>query len=314
MSYTILRSPVATSHYIVTIAIGPTYLSAWTTNAKPAWLDYCRKYDIGLIVITGSLCPTDSPVWKKPTWQKLLIPQIFTENSIEASLVCYLDSDILISPLAQNVFTNVDPFKVNLVSKRSNLPYNYDLTLRRIAHLRHTRYSSDYPLDSALFISLTDLYEYHQLPPQPDEACMGVFIFSPYHYGDIFMDIFNAYNQDVKSITNGGDQTHLNYEFQHRDLVSWLPYTFQTLWVYEIANYFPFLYDSQYSLNHELIKSCVESSLIRSSFLHFAGSWHESSMWNCQPFMTSSSQADISDYCNYLLRPLSGQPVGFKKP
>ena len=79
-------------------------------------------------------------------------------------------------------------------------------------------------------------------------------------------DIFYKYDKDVKSITNNGDQTHLNYEFQKNAKVNFIDYRFQTIWLYDLINYYPFLLVSK---NKKLISECVRSSLFNSYFLHF---------------------------------------------
>ena len=56
-----------------------------------------------------------------------------------------------------------------------------------------------------------------------------------------------------------------------------LPYQFQSLWVFEIVNKFPFLYKKNLR-KKELILECVEKSILENFFLHFAGGWGESDM------------------------------------
>jgi hypothetical protein len=59
--------------YIVTIAIGDKYLTDWKNFASPFWTNYCKKYDLGLIVIHKDLIEPNENTWKKATWQKFLI-------------------------------------------------------------------------------------------------------------------------------------------------------------------------------------------------------------------------------------------------
>ena len=71
---------------------------------------------------------------------------------------------------------------------------------------------------------------------------MGLFIFNLKKYSKFFKDIFFKYDRNVKSFTNDGDQTHYNYEIQHNKEVNWLDYKYQTLWLFEMAWKYPFLY------------------------------------------------------------------------
>ena len=119
---------------------------------------YCERYDIGLIVFTNDLISKEDLKWKKATWQKLLIGNTLKTKVKNIENISYLDTDILISPIAPNIFSNFNPENISLVSLRNNLPYDYDEVLKKIAFFRNHYYDKNYPLDSALFITLFDLF------------------------------------------------------------------------------------------------------------------------------------------------------------
>jgi hypothetical protein len=125
---------------------------------------------------------------------------------------------------------------------------------------------------------------------------------------------FDKYDRNVQSITNGGDQTHINYEIQNWGNVSWLSYRFQAIWPYEMAWKYPFLYD--YGREDEtLIRKCIEATLYQNHFLHFAGSWHESNMWKLGGFLCSDiEKTKNASYHSYCQRPLTGMPMGMVRP
>ncbi len=299
---------------IATIAIGENYYYAWEKSALPGWLEYCKRHDLGLVVFDSDLISSDKKEWKKATWQKMLIGETLLRDGIEANCICYLDSDILINPMAPNIFDGYDPATIGLTSIRKNLPYPLKDVQRRMAFLRHTCYDSSYPLDSALFMSLEQLYAHHGLPTQPDEACMGLIVFNVANHTKLMRGWFNKYDRNVQSVTNGGDQTHVNYEIQSWGNVSWLDYRFQAIWPYEMAWKYPFLYDYGRA-DVALIRKCVEATLYQNYFLHFAGAWHESDMWKLGGFFCSEiEQKRLADYQSYLLRPVTGMPVGMIKP
>ena len=50
------------------------------------------------------------------------------------------------------------------------------------------------------------------------------------------------------------------------------------MWLYEIANNYPFLYVPELR-DERLLKACIENTLMKYDFLHFAGSWMEGSHW-----------------------------------
>ena len=120
-------------------------------------------------------------------------------------------------------------------------------------------------------------YRFHNLRPMQDEACMGLFIFNLKLFSKKMNDWFYKYRRDVQSFTGGGDQIHFNYEIQKSCKVNWLDYRFQILWYFEMAKYYPFLYERKIQKN--LIKKCILSSLRRSYFIHFSGSWGEGKIY-----------------------------------
>ncbi len=310
----ILINPGKTKNIITTIVIGDKYFDTWEKYAFPTWEKYCKRHNLGLIVFDSDLVSKDNKFWKKPTWQKLLIGDVLKTKAPTIGNVCYLDSDILINPTAPNVFDDYDPTTVGLVSMRKNLPYPLENTLRRLAFLRNKYYDSSYPLDSVLFVSDENLYKYHNLPPQEDVVCAGFFVFNVQAHSELLKSSFQKYGKNIESITGGGDQTHFNYEIQSNFKVSWLDYRFQAIWTFEIAWKYPFLYD--YGRGKiDLIRECVEASLFTNYFLHFAGSWYESDMWEIRGILEDVNILNrFEEFETYLKKPVTGQPKGLIKP
>jgi hypothetical protein len=312
----IKKKPGKSGNLIATIAIGDKYFDLWEKHAFPLWIDYCERHDLGLIVFTDNLISESSSSWKKATWQKLLIGDFLKENLASyIANICYVDTDILINPFSPNIFEFHDDEFISLVSKRSNLPYtcSEDTLKKHIAFNRNKFYSSDYPLDSSLFISLKDLYGFHNMAVQKDEACMGLIVFNVNNFSSIMKSWFMKYDSSIKSITNNGDQTHLNYEIQNHGKVKWLDYRFQALWVYEMAIKFPFLYELK-NLNHDLIIKSIQASLTTNYFLHFAGSWHESKMWLTKGIIDKVYLEYLNEFSEYEKLNLSGKPIGMVSP
>ncbi len=310
----VIIEPGSSGNIIATIAIGGDYYNSWEKYAFPTWKRYCERHNLGLIVFNKDMLSQESDIWKKRQWQKLLIGNELSKSMPTIRNVCYLDTDILINYMAPNVFDDYDPTTIGLVSVRKNLPYPYENVLRRAAFLRNKYYDTNYPLDSALFISVGNLYKFHGLPIQEDEVCTGVFIFNMKLHSELLNSIFEKYDENVESITGGGEQTHFNYEIQSWGKITWLDYKFQALWLYEMAWKYPFLYDFGRD-NKELIKECIEASLFTNYFLHFAGSWHESDMWKVGGVLESlNEQKKFEGFTEYLKIPVTGEPVGQIKP
>ena len=310
----VIINPGKSDCVISTIVIGEKFYKDWEKYAKPSWEVYCKKYGLGLIVFDKDLIDKDNYYWKKPTWQTTLIGDSLANTNLTIKNVCVLDADIIINPFAPNVFEGFDERSIGLVSLRKNLPYPYEDTLRRIAFMRNRYYDQNYPLDSSLFISTKELYEFHNFEPQEDEACSGFFIFNIENHSNFLKSIFNKYDKNIITITGGGEQTHINYEIQKNCKVSWLDYKFQALWVYEMAWKFPFLYNYE-NKDKEIIKDCIESSIFTNYFLHFAGSWHEGDMWKIDGILSKEDTIQkFKKFNQYMQTSVYGKPKGQIKP
>jgi hypothetical protein len=301
----------ANKNCIVTIAIGDTYFADWNNFMKKNWTDYCKKFDLGLIVINKDLVDKNSLFWKKPTWQKFLLVEYIRLNYPSIETIAYLDSDIMISPLAPNVFDSHSKGCISLVSLIKNLPYNRNETLDKLAWYRHQGSEGRYPLDSSLFMSTSALYEYHNLPVQKDFACAGFFTADVDKHSKPLMEFFYEVNHDIKTITNNGDQTHFNYFIQSNLKVKWLPYKFQTIWSYEAANYYPSTF---YPENASSTFVCIQNALSNCYFLHFAGNWYECQLWKNKDALHPSRLLDsVAKSLTYQKEIKKGDPIGFVK-
>jgi hypothetical protein len=282
--------------------------------AYHTWEMYCRRHDLGLILFDDHLIAKSDSNWKNPYWQKFLIGDYLSQQKLGIRSVCCLDTDILISPLAPNIFENRDESKVGLVSLRKNLAYPYEGSLRRMAFLRNRYYDQSYPLDSSLFVSIDGLYEMIGLDSQDDEACSGVFVFNCELHGENMASFFNSFDKSVMDRDGGGEQIFLNHFVQSKGLVEWLEYRFQAMWTYEMANNCPFLYKRK-DQDLSLIRECIEASLFTNYFLHFAGSWHEGKMWEQVKVLdTPESLEMFSAFSEYMRTPVYGKPLGAIKP
>lgn len=303
---------VPNRNYIVTTAIGEPYTSDFRHYSMSSWVDYCEKFGIGLAVVRKDLLDVGDEFYKKANWQKFLVGSEMQILDKGVDNICHLDTDIIISPMAPNIFEFHDSAKISVISLRKNLPFSYDMALKRLAFFRNKYYDSKYPLDSALFISIEDLYKHHNLevPKIKDETCSGVYVFNAAKYSDSFKQLFYSHTKDVATITNGGDQTHFNHHVLNSE-VTFLPYQFQAIWAFEQAMRYPFLYHDK---DQSLIVQCIRASLLDNYFLHFAGSWHESNMWKIEGVLDSDNTKLMQDLSLYVEKTATGGPVGTIKP
>lgn len=308
--FEIIRKSNKSGNYIVTAAVGEKYLNEWKNYSFPLWEKYAQNYDLGIIVLNEEIDKNRASVtWKKIHWQKLLILKELESNFPYVKNVCILDTDILLNPFAPNIFDSYNEDSIGLISKRKNLPYPFIECMKKVSFFRKKFYDSEYPLDSGIFISIEDLYLYHGLTPQSDYACTGVIVLNVKNHASFLNSVYYKYDRDVKSITNNGEQTHVNFEFQSNSKVQWLDYRFQAIWLYEMAWNYPFLYEKS---DKDLEKKCIESSLMSNYFIHFAGSWPDTDMWRIANIFDDF--VFLENYSKYLTTPVSGKPLGMIKP
>ena len=297
-------------NYIVTIAIGKKCLNDWFKYAKPSWIKYCKKNSLGLIVIIDDLIKKNHSFWKKPTWQKMLIGDHLKQKNLKINNICYLDTDILINPNSPNIFDYHDNKKISLVSLVNNLPYDLNFIRRRISFNRKRFYSKRYNLDSALFMSVKQIYKHHKLEVQKDWACAGLIMFNSNRFSMVMKKWFYKYKKNIKTYTGGGDQPIYNYEIFKLGKVKILDYKFQAIWFYEMAFKFPFLYRYGRKKNR-FIKKCIEASLEDNYFLHFAGSWYEGQMWKIKNILNNKNdQKQNKLFLEYLKKKVYGKATG----
>tara|TARA_B100000925_G_scaffold289715_1_gene273233 strand:- start:756 stop:1694 length:939 start_codon:yes stop_codon:yes gene_type:complete len=296
---------------IISIAIGEIYEKKWHKFVSENWKEYCVKNKLGLFLVTDNLIPKQNPHWKKATWQKLILGVSIEKYSKKVKNLCYIDSDFLINKNAKNVFDNYEEDKISLVSQFKHLPFDEHLIKRRISFFRNKYYSSEYPLDSAIYMTIDDLCNYHDKPKLNDYACAGFFIFNVKSHSKKMKECFCKYTSTIETVTGGGDEFHFNFEIQSNFNIKWLEYKYQALWLYEMAAYYPFLYKKENQTNKDLIKSCVITSLENNFFLHFAGSWHESNMIYIDNLINSQDQKKFDDY---MTQKVTGEPKGMIKP
>tara|TARA_B100001175_G_C19515106_1_gene646928 strand:- start:17097 stop:18038 length:942 start_codon:yes stop_codon:yes gene_type:complete len=306
--------PKKSSNYIVTIAIGNKHKKLFNKYSLESWLIYCDRNDIGLICFYEDLISKKDKDWKKPNWQKLLIPKLLKSKIDLNSNICFLDIDILINPYSPNIFDFHIEDKISLVSQEKNLPYNLTNLKKNISFFRHFYYSKDYPLNSAIFMKPNEIYKYHGIDAEVnDYACTGTFIYNLKEFGDFFEQIYFKYPPEVESITGGGEEFHLNYEFHLLNKTNWIDYKFQAIWIFEMGAKYPHLYYSK-PINEKKIKESIQSSLISNYFLHFAGSWYESEMYHDKNIIDNKFLKICKELSNYKNQEINYKSHGIIKP
>lgn len=296
---------------IISTAIGKNYLDNWKLYSWNSWKLYIDKFEIGLLLVTENLVDEGSIWWKNAAWQKLLAPHYFKNEFPNIEKVALLDTDVIISPLSPNIFSLIDNETIGVVSQEKNLPYPLEDVKRRMAFLRHTFYDNRYPLDSILFASLDQISIMHKLDKLSDYFCSG-FLLLGEKYFEKFKDWFYSVTTTESESSAAWEEPYLNSWVQQEANILWLDYKFQTLWNYEMAWKYPFLYEAKDLVaDNAVALKCVEYTLWNCYFLHFAGAWHESRAWyNCRDLDNKRNLNLMYNFEAYKKKNLSGLPVG----
>jgi hypothetical protein len=228
--------------------------------------------------------------------------------------IACLDTDILINPVAPDIFAATPADRIGAVSKRTSLPFDRMDTLRRLAFLRHRYFDDRYPLDSSLFASVEDTYRHVGLEPERDDVNSGVICLSVADHARILGGLFDAYDASVMRNDSGGEQIYFNQFLFSSKIEHLLDYRFNCLWAWEAALRYPFLYTTDIK-DDDLVRRCIESALAANWFLHFAGSWHESQVWKRVRVLEDPEVLDRWErFAEYLRQPVTGKFVGPVKP
>ncbi len=289
-----------TKYVIATTAVGESYFKNWENYSKSFWTRYSDKYDIGLIIIVDDLIDKEDKHWKNAAWQKLLIPKFIKKTYPNVNQIAIIDTDIIISPIAPNIFNEVSINSVGVVSQEKNLPFSLDIVKKKIAYLRKSFIDENYPLDSILFASPDQIFELHGLLGSDNYFCAGLVVIGE-KYFDIFSEWFYRIDSETAERSAAWEEPYLNNWVQHETEVTWLDYKYQAIWNFEMAHHYPFLYEFGAELKYNQIAlNCIKYNLWENYFLHFAGSWFESYAWyNSNPYDTIEQGLMIKEFEEY---------------
>ncbi len=309
----LILKPKLSKNYIVTLASGVNYIRDFKNFVLDSWIKYCEKNDLGLVYFDNDLIEKSNPSWKKANWQKFLIPSELKKSIPNASNICYLDTDILINPYSPNIFNYHKEDKITVVSQEKNLPYSLTEVRKKVSYYRHHFYSKTYKLNSSIFLTPKEIYKYHSKEEDVDDyICSGLYILNIEKYADFFKNIFFKYKTDDISLS-GGEQFYFNFELFKLNKTNYIDYKFQALWIYEMAQYFPFLYYNK-DQSEAIASRAIQSSLISNFFLHFAGSWYESELYKSKNILNNQFYSLCKGINEYNKQKIDYKPQGINKP
>jgi hypothetical protein len=299
---------------LVTTAIGSNYLQDFISYSLPYWLLYAQKHQLAIIALTDIEAFNQKDSSMNGAWLKLLAPSVVARFFPRMERIALVDTDVIINPIAPDVFHACPNQEIGVVSLTKSLPFDLLFARKRLAYLRKRFYSPSYPLDSSLFATAKQEYSMEGLPTHDNVFCSGLLVM-PQNKADLFSKWFSeAQSRDVEGAI-AWEQTFLNHKVLDHGC-HWLPYKFQSIWNLEMAVSHPSLYQSGNLSGNYLAQQAVSDTLSNSFFLHFAGSWSESDAWKNPPSAVLNGMGGLEseDFAQYLAKTPTGLPVGKVSP
>lgn len=241
------------------ITIGDDCRRQWEETFAPSVRDYADRCGYEVHHLTG---PIDHETTRHPAWQKLLVAGL--PEMADLDRIVYLDSDILISPIAPPIAETVPDGRIGAVTWQGSYGEN-DLMMEVIrATWRWNNAKWVRELKPKCF---ADLLEAAGYPRTEDHCNTGVFVCQPQH-APLLADLYaNAAENERSSLEQSALTDFLCRS--HRQLLHPLDRRFNTIWDFEKIAYYHFL-DQLYPTS-TIIMQCIASTLARCWALHFAG-------------------------------------------
>ncbi len=266
-----------TRNVLVSTATGGNYFENWKRYSASGWRAYAKKYDIGIIIFRATLAP-ERGAGRNGSWEKLLSPAAAKTLFPQLEFFCLVDTDVLISPIAENIFTEAITGRYSVVSQERNLPFPIRDVRKRVASSRRLFYDRAYPIDSLILAAPQDVFAVEGLPEHDDYFCAGVIMLDSSLAEDLSDCYYSVSSNQVDNAV-AWEEVFVNHWIQSRN-PNWLPYEYQALWLFEMAWFYPHLYlKGEEVWESAEAQGAVTSTLWRNHFLHFAGSWFESEVW-----------------------------------
>lgn len=269
-----------TQRVLLTGTIGSTYFEDWFIHAFPSWKEYALRNGAGIVAVRAptSNAPTRLPL----AWYKAFLPEHIMELHPSIRQVALLDSDVIISPTATDIFSFHEQGTIGVISQ-FNLPFDRELALRKLAFFRNFFFDPSYPLDSSLHAPVEKIYSDRNLPHYRDHFCAGVMTIDGLETSRLLAswvreaDLVEA--TAIATRTGQWEQPYLNHKVYSAGLNHELPYSFQGLWTLEAALKAPQVFEAIVENDWKAVEQAVEFVMMDLDFLHFAGSWPESQVW-----------------------------------
>lgn len=241
---------------LVTLAIGSRHFDAWNNVARKGWTAYCERHGYDLIVFDQPLDTSARAAARSPAWQKCLV--LGQDRMKDYDRVVWLDSDVLVNPLAPSIVEGVPPEKIGATD---------ELTYPTVAeHQAVVRALVTNPQD--LDIGNAELYHTRVGLPGGQRHIIqtGVLVLSPAHHRKLLERVYEDYDDAGPALFY--EMRFLSHEIQRQALAHWLDKRFNALvlWLFQ-AN----CVRSGTRPTDAELRFFLTEQYLRNYFLHFAG-------------------------------------------
>jgi hypothetical protein len=213
---------------VVVFVIGDKYINTFNTIFKNNLQSYCRKYNYDLIILDKLIRDEENMDRKKFYWQRLLIPDKFSDYDFVLSL----DSDIYVNPNSPPLPLNEIPIgKVGAINERK---YFNNYEWRETIQVRQGWEKTG----KEWYAKSGEIKDYN------DHLNGGFIIYQPKYHAKKLLDL---YNNNIKNYMkyHQDDQSILSSYLIDNDLIYWLDERYDKIWFfwkeifYPKFNYYP---------------------------------------------------------------------------
>ena len=196
-----------------------------------------------------------------------------------------MDSDILVNPMAPDVFASVGAGQVGAVENDS-FPTKWDSQL--VSKLRHSRWSQKGIL-AEIDESSIDFHAEMGIDTILKEVVQtGVIVLSPRHHSATLRKVYDQYEGRPERQWCY-EMAPVSYELQINHEVVWLDPKFNAIWFnYALLHYHFLLLDQFQSIQGPLLHFACTNAFLSNYFLHFAGTMEEM-------FLANTSASSLQD-------------------
>jgi hypothetical protein len=233
---------------LVTLAIGDRYLGAWREFAEAGWREYAERFHLDLIVVDEPLDHSERAALRSPAWQKCLV--LNQPWAAQYDRILWVDSDIVVNTSAAgDLLAEVPPEKVGALVDASQPPF----ITPGWRQVYHPHYYSDWGLPSDCGSGMNT----------------GVLALTPRLHAELFQYVYDHYEGRPEPVWHY-EQRPLAWHLFNAGLVHPIDSRYNFGWSRDRSTYYPFLRPDLPGYA-ELARLCLQASLSRAYFLHFAG-------------------------------------------